>query len=226
MKRKKQLSALLLTLFLCCAMVVTVYAHEVPDLSRTGSISIAMIYDGEAVGGGSLTFYQAASVRADNGDYSFVLTDEFAQSGVSLKNPTDKATAERLAEYVSSNHVAGMTEEIGEDGMLTVENLNPGLYLVIQKETVGGFESLKPFLVSIPMLEKGNYVYDVDASPKLEILKKTPSPTPATPDTPDSTLPQTGQLNWPVPVLTILGLGFFFLGWRLSFGGQGKKYET
>jgi hypothetical protein len=31
-------------------------------------------------------------------------------------------------------------------------------------------------------------------------------------------LPQTGQLNWPIPVLVILGLAMFSVGWNLRFG--------
>lgn len=44
---------------------------------------------------------------------------------------------------------------------------------------------------------------------------------PNTPDTPDTPgepgLPQTGQLNWPVPVLAVLGLVLFAAGWQLRF---------
>lgn len=38
-------------------------------------------------------------------------------------------------------------------------------------------------------------------------------------------LPQTGQLNWPVPVLAVLGLGTFSLGWKLRYG-KGQEDET
>lgn len=38
----------------------------------------------------------------------------------------------------------------------------------------------------------------------------------------DPTLPQTGTLNWPIPVLTVLGLLLVCLGWYL-FGGKKKN---
>ena len=51
---------------------------------------------------------------------------------------------------------------------------------------------------------------------------------PGTPDTPVSSgtpdkpvLPQTGQLNWPVPVLACSGVLLFAIGWVLN--RQGKK---
>ena len=37
------------------------------------------------------------------------------------------------------------------------------------------------------------------------------------------TLPQTGQLNWPIPVLVVLGLIFFSFGWFLRFGRKDRN---
>ena len=49
--------ALLLAVLLLCALPVTVYAHEVPDETRKGSITVDMKYDGQAVTGGTLKAY-------------------------------------------------------------------------------------------------------------------------------------------------------------------------
>ncbi|MBQ9720353.1 MAG: hypothetical protein IJV64_06615, partial [Oscillospiraceae bacterium] len=54
-------------------------------------------------------------------------------------------------------------------------------------------------------------VYTVDATPKMTLAPASPTPTP-TPTGP--TLPQTGQLWWPVPVLAVLGLFCVAIGWR------------
>ncbi|MCD8161542.1 MAG: peptidase [Clostridiales bacterium] len=43
-------------------------------------------------------------------------------------------------------------------------------------------------------------------------------------ETEESTLPQTGQLNWPVPVLAVCGLVLFAVGWRLRASG-GKETD-
>ncbi len=37
-------------------------------------------------------------------------------------------------------------------------------------------------------------------------------------ETEQTKLPQTGQLNWPIPVLVIFGLTVFSIGWNLRFG--------
>jgi hypothetical protein len=36
-------------------------------------------------------------------------------------------------------------------------------------------------------------------------------------------LPQTGQLNWPIPVLVIFGLAAFSIGWNLRFGKTRRR---
>ena len=39
----------------------------------------------------------------------------------------------------------------------------------------------------------------------------------------DPTLPQTGQLNWPVPVLAVSGVVLFTIGWLICFN---RKKES
>lgn len=228
MRIKKRLSALLFTLLLCCAFCVPAYAHEVPDMTKAGSITASMTYEGEAVGGGSLTFYRVGDVSEDDGNYSFTLTEDFAGSGLALDNIADAALAEDLAEYADANRISGTTVEIGSDGQVTADNLTLGLYLAVQTEAADGYEAVSPFLVSVPMYENGAYIYNVNAEPKMEPL----SPSPAAPEEPETPaepspgtkLPQTGQLNWPVPVLTVLGLCLILAGWELRVGKQ--SYEA
>ena len=68
---------------------------------------------------------------------------------------------------------------------------------------------------SIPLADSTGWIYDVDASPKVGAT------VPSTPDTPS--LPQTGQLNWPVPVLACSGILLFAAGWCLN--RKGKKEQ-
>ena len=82
----------------------------------------------------------------------------------------------------------------------------------------------------------------MDASPKVTPSPKpgdtkppTQTETPSTPTTPTSpttpttpgkpNLPYTGQLNWPIPVLVVLGLVLFSAGWLLRFGKKKDSYE-
>lgn len=69
----------------------------------------------------------------------------------------------------------------------------------------------------------------VDPTPDFPTEPTTDSPTepsnnptddttgPDDPTKPTEKLPQTGQLNWPIPLLVVMGVGLFAMGWILCF---------
>lgn len=259
MQIKKRMSVLILACILMCAMSMAVYAHEVPDQSRKGSIQVTMKRNGRIVSGGTLTLHRVGDIREEDGNYGFELTGEFAASGLSLDHISSPELAEKLSNYVSDNKIEGLTKSIGKDGTASFEDLKAGLYLIVQNQAASGYYQADPFLVSVPMNENGEYLYAVDASPKVELVKKgggkdhdpDPTPTDPTPTEPepsepwepetgvlgaedhktgvlgasDVVLPQTGQLNWPIPVMVIAGLGLFSAGWMIRFGKKKEKDE-
>lgn len=248
MQLKKRISALLLAFLLWESIPAMAYARQLPDATREGTISITMTYDGAAVSGGALTLYQVGQVWEEDGDQRFVLTADFAESGILLDDISSPGLAELLAEYASRQRLDGEETEIGGDGRAAFGGLALGLYLVVQTQAADGYEAIAPFLVSVPIYEDGTYLYEVDATPKMGILTEAadpeptipeptaPEPTTPAPTVPETapsetagteiitpgptppTLPQTGQLNWPVPALAVLGLCLFLAGWMLRFG--------
>lgn len=244
---------------------MTVCAHAVPDLEKKGSITVTMRQGEKTVPGGTLTLYRVGVVSENDGNYDFVLTDEFAGSGLTLEDIHSAQLAGELADYAKAHGMSGTTQNIGTDGTVTFRDLEPGLYLLVQNKAAAGYYAATPFLVSVPMLEGGLYVYEVDASPKVEIKKMPETPeTPEEPETPDEpetpeepetsdepetpteseapeipdasitpgtpeaaamTLPQTGQMNWPVPVLAAAGLGLFLAGWIMRYGKKKSDHE-
>lgn len=207
-------------------MSVTAFAHEVPDMEKTGSVSVAMTCEGKAVPGGTLTLYRVGDISEEDENYSFALTGGFAESRADLKELESAELPQILAEYAFEHHLPGTAASIGSDGKVVVDGLELGLYLVVQTEAAVGYEPVNPFVVSVPMNEDGAYVYDVDATPKMSLLtEKTTTPTtPTTP--PEPTLPQTGQFNWPVPVMTVLGLCLLLIGWVLRYRKKGRSYAA
>lgn len=223
MKLKKRITVLLLAALMTFAANSIVYAHDVPDLTREGSVTVSMTYGGRPVSGGTLTMYRAGDVAENDGDYSFSLSAAFAGSQASLENIQSDRLAEQLADYARENSVSGVTANIGSTGKAVFRNVTPGLYLLVQQSAAEGYLAADPFLVSVPMTENGTYIYDVDASPKTELEKAPVTPTPEKPNPPK--LPQTGQLNWPIPVFVLLGLSLYVIGWRLRTGGRCDDHE-
>lgn len=255
---RKRMLGLFVSIVVLCAMSMTALAHDVPDTSKKGSVHITMRLGENAVPGGSITLYRVGAVAEDDGNYSFVLTGEFADCGISLDDIQSARLAKDLAAHAKGHALVGATQKIDGNGSVSFRDLEPGLYLFVQSKAPEGYHKADPFLVSVPMMEDGSYVYDVDASPKVELEKKSDEPeipetpvnpeTPTTPTTPKTpvtgavlpggpepsvsqpiptvpVLPQTGQLNWPIPVLVVLGLCLFSIGWVLRTGKKKDGYE-
>lgn len=183
------------------------------DTTKKGSISVTMKTKEKVVSGGELTIYQVAKIQNDNGTYSYVYTNGFENCGVTLGDLTDSKLASKLEAKISSS-AEKTTKTVGSDGTVKFENLSTGLYLCVQTKAASGYNKVSSFVVSVPLKEDGAWVYDVNASPKVETVT-TPT-TPNKPTTPDNgTLPKTGQLDWPIPILSVAGLLLCAFGWKM-----------
>lgn len=226
MKCKKRTAVLLLAALLLCAFSAAAYAHEVPDEGKKGSVTVEMKYDGKAVTGGTLKAYRVGQLKEEDGDYCFEKTPAMKGFQGDYSDAGSAKLAEKAAAFVEKNKLGAYAAAENKKGKASFEKLELGLYLIVQTKASDGYEPLKPFLVSVPMLEDGHYVYEVNAAGKFELHKKSKPGKPQKPQTPPGPkLPQTGQLNWPVPVLAVLGLMLFSAGWLLRFGKKKDGYE-
>ncbi len=223
--KTKGILFLVLVLLVLERMSLTTFAKEVPDLNKSGSISVTIKNRDSVISGGSLTLYQVAEVQEDDGDYNFVFTSEFVSCQLSLENIQWEQLAKDLANYVESADITGIKKSIDSKGNVIFSNLQLGLYLIIQEDAAPGYYAVNPFLISVPMESEEKWIYDIDATPKVE-LEKEQNKDPSSPNSSDeSVLPQTGQLNWPVPVLVASGLILFAFGWFLCFARRKNRYE-
>ena len=217
-KYHKAIAATLTALVLLAVLPIISCAHDVPDLDRYGSISLSLVYNNVAVTGGTFKLWRVGDVKENDGNYSFEKADVISEYSGTLDNISSPALAENLAKYVHENDIASAASGNNSTGTIVFRALLPGLYLIQQTEASSGYQSVSPFLVSIPQNEDGTYIYDVSASPKVGTM------IPTQPTLPDgSKLPQTGQLNWPVPVLAIAGMVIFLIGWAIH---RTKKDEN
>ena len=216
----KNLFGFLTAVAACLYLPVAVAAKEVPDFSRTGSVTVSLEYEGEAVTDGSLVFYRVGDILEEDGDYSFALSEIFEKSGADLKKLSDPSLAEFLASYASENSLTGITAVCDSNGQLRIDDVKIGLYLVIQDSPSDGFEPMEPFLISVPQYEDGRYLYDVNAEPKMAaLIPVSPDELPGT----GSTLLQTGPVTWPLPILTTSGLGLLLVGFYIRNGTKSDE---
>ena len=195
------------------------------DLTKKGSITLTLKdSDGNAMTGGFLDCIQVAEIVESGGEATYLLTNGFQNTDVSLEDFLDgKQSAASLAEELNDAVPAGaykIASRPDKTGTVTFSNRELGLYLIRQRAKSGYYESITPFVVTVPMNSDSGWVYDVTASPKVGTV------------TPKDTayksvrrLPQTGQLNWPVPVLAVSGIALFSLGWAMTKDKHEKEHR-
>ena len=208
---KRTYLSLALALLLLACLPLTAAAHAVPDLTRTdGSITVTMRYQGKPVSGGSLTLYQVGEVVENDGNYAFVPVAALQSRIGEFADIQSPELAQTLAGYAKEKIIPAITTKtIGTDGAVTFSNLGVGLYLLMQQTAAKGYGKASPFLVSVPYLEDDQYVYHVSSAPKTGLEREVK---PTQPPVYGDSLPQTGQLWWPVPVLLCVGLACIAAG--------------
>lgn len=190
---KKHAAALMLGLVLLAACALPTFAtsanikltdgHGNPN---TGSIHINL-YDStnnKALSGGELTVYRVAEVQRKNGNLSFEYCGDFDGCAIELGDLTDSTLAGQLQEFLPAN-AEGIVQAVSNDGNVVFDDLELGLYLVVQTKASNGYKPVNSFLVSLPMAEDGQWNYEVDASPKVGAYTPEPETPPSPPDTPD-----------------------------------------
>ena len=219
----KKVITLLLALSVLISLPLTAYAHDVPQDRDDCSIEVIVRYDGENVDGGTLTVIKVGYVDEEDGNYFF--SQEF--TNIKIEDVTSSGAPKAQKEFYDNNKgnydFYSQTQTM-KDGKATFTGLSTGLYLIVQNKAADGFSKMGAFLVSVPYMENGEYKYHVTASIKSE-LEREPEPTEPEPTDPPPRLPQTGQLNWPIPLMVVAGLGFFAVGWVLYFGKKREQYE-
>lgn len=219
----KRIFAAAVALLLLCALSITAAAtHPVPDLSVNGSITFQMNWNDELLDSGSLNVSKVGEIAENNGDYSFALPEGFDSQNLELDFAADQVLAQELLTLAKELELEKISAPV-EEGKAVFSDLTPGLYVVWQEkeDACEGFAPISPFLISMPKFQDGAYVVDVVAVPKVGL--ETVPPTTAPPA--EEEVPQTGQLNWPVPVLAISGAVLFIFGFVLWTGRKRAGYE-
>ena len=198
---KKHAAALLLMLCLLAVSALPAFATsaniKLTDRNgdpMTGTIRVRLYDEAsqKALRGGELTIYRVAEVQRKNGDLSFEYCGDFYGCGIALGDLTDSTLADQLLEYMPQG-ARGTTKTVDADGNAAFEDLELGLYLIVQSKASNGYAPIKPFLVSLPMAENGKWNYEVDASPKVGGYTPVNPDTPPVPPTPVPDKPGTPE---------------------------------
>ena len=213
----RKLLVLLFALALLASLAFNIYAV---DLEQEGSITLELQFDDAPVIGGQFSCTKVADVVDEDGNLYFktLKEEKIYREGIPAVSTMEQLVKENEVFF----HPQTLTLN-NESGTVVFQKLLPGLYLITQDTQTQDYCKINPFLVSVPYMDEGVYIYDVSAKAKTALEKEVTEPT--KPEDKDEKLPQTGQLNWPIPVLAASGLIIFVLGWYLRFGRKKDRYE-
>lgn len=193
---------------------IQVYAESsVLDMNKKGSITILLKDKDKILTEGEFTLYQIADIVEIDGNLKFQYTNGFENCGISLENLDESKLAEEFEKKISK-HSYKTVQNVNEKGKIEFADLQMGLYLLVQTKEISGYQKINSFLVSVPIKEGNKWNYNINAVPKMGIVTSIDIETPSRPaDSIPATLPQTGQLKWPIPILSIMGIVLFMTGW-------------
>ena len=174
---------ILLILSIILLSFITVNASTL-DLNTKGSIDITIKYnDEEPIVGATIELYKVASLIVnEDGNIEYKYVEELSGEVFKLNELTGVVSTDSEADQVEKGIKAAkkidyssltpiLEGNTDSKGNVKFENLELGLYLVIQSNQVKGYTKLDPYLLTIPTSTNGEWVYDVTSLPKPEIEK-------------------------------------------------------
>lgn len=187
-KLNRMFLCIALLMYLITVMTGTVSAADLYAFSSDSecSISITLKCDNTPVAGAEVTVYRVADITPTVDGYTFSYCNGFSGPTLSVEILQNPNICAELFATALSNGISGRTAVSDNNGFVSFENLEVGLYLVAQTGTVVGFTAFKPFLVYLPVTEGYDWKYHVDATPKVDIDRIPPNPPDNPPDEPDN----------------------------------------
>lgn len=164
----RKIIALFVTVLLLFACPCTVLAEEF-DEEQLGAISVTLTDQKQntpIVGAELSVYYVATVVMTDDGTLIYDYTEDFKQLDTAID---DGALVTKLDDFVSKNNLSSIKITTNAQGTAMCDELSLGLYFIKQEGAVDGFAPCKPFVVTVPNQNDGEYIYEVNATPKTEV---------------------------------------------------------
>lgn len=175
--RKQKMNKIVSALFVLMLMVSLVFSvsAEEFDPSRLGSITITLRnqQDKLPVAGGEIALYKVADAKLADYNLAFAFTGDFRDCQLPIENYHIADFAQKIASYIEEHKIQGTAALTDGNGVAKFADLTQGLYMVAQTNAAEGFSAFAPFMVQLPITLDSQWVYDIDVTPKVDILRYT-----------------------------------------------------
>ena len=160
---------------------------------QTGTITVSYLYDSIGISNAKFSIYKVAE-RREHLSLAFQLIDALSDLDVNITEPDSKDISKLNTAITEKNLFPAGTAETNSSGQAVFHDVEEGLYLLIQTNSLDNYELTSPSLIAIPS-EDGSY--SMTAEPKAEhSLETTDTP-------PTSSSPKTGvdAVNYTFPAV-------------------------
>ena len=154
------------------ACPIFAFDGDAVDLAKNGSISITLLDKANNLpqSGAVFVLYRVADVFHSGYNLTYRFSSDFLNCGISLDDIREDGIETHLSAYADEHDLQGLESGATDtSGFIAFSNLTTGLYLLRQTKAVNGYYITNSFLVSVPMTIDSKWIYDVDASPKVEV---------------------------------------------------------
>lgn len=143
-------------------------ADNIVYLNNKGSISINLKGENNIVRA-EIQIIQIGKVNIINNNLVFEYIDELNDCNYKLSDENIKNI-----EVCIQNKKLNVTTKITDNnGKVLFDNLNLGVYYIKQINKIKNFSQMNPILIMLPKEINNSFEYNIDASPKIEILDLT-----------------------------------------------------
>lgn len=173
MSKKIKYLKILILISLIILPSAKVSADAVVDFDRRGSIKITLkeSTDNTNIEGSEITIYQVAVLKEKNNNIAFEYIEELKDCPNSLEDLKEPSIT--LINYIKDKNIPKISLKTNKEGLVQYNNLDLGLYLVMQTNNIKGYTIFSPFFIILPEYILDNWNYDINAFPKTDIIKLT-----------------------------------------------------
>lgn len=173
MSKKIKYLKILILISLIILPSAKVSADAVVDFDRRGSIKITLkeSTDNTYIEGSEITIYQVAVLKEKNNNIAFEYIEELKDCPNSLEDLKEPSII--LINYIKDKNIPKISLKTNKEGLVQYNNLDLGLYLVMQTNNIKGYTIFSPFFIILPEYILDNWNYDINAFPKTDIIKLT-----------------------------------------------------
>ena len=209
------------TLFICMSLYIIIGNIFIKSNAQSfGKLTFkAEDENNNVIGNLMVSIYQLAIID-DNGN--IYLNDDFDKFEIDISN-LNNVDLDNLKKYALNNAHIFKSETTDKNGSFTISNLPLGIYFIIQNNNEEYI--MQSTLVKIPEQSSNNILnYQVTVIPKIIKPQNLSNNSKGNQLVNDKFLPQTGIVEWPVPVLVIFAIILFSIGWIQVYNNK-KKVE-